>query len=312
MASTLRLIGAGFVGLFLIMGIAVVGTAFTTVDEGQAAVETNWGEYTGNTYQSGGHWIGDGIIPNGVTHGVQMLNTEAQTMELQVTDGLSQDGQDIDATVSVTYSLDGEQAGSFYSDSDQSEPFRSVSMWETRIGERSVESAVQDATASVSTQEMVEDIESGDSDGANMQTLRQEILEEVEAQLEEETNANSPEIEIQSVRIEKVTLSDQLSSSLESIATENAEAERKLIEATGEAEAERERAQGEADAFNTVVEAYGSEEKALQSEWIEAINEDEGTIVLDGEAAPILDLNNDQVTTDDSEDSGSSDSNSSD
>jgi len=300
MVSTLRLIGAGFIGLFLIVGLAVVGTAFTTVDEGQAAVETNWGEYTGNTYQSGGHWIGDGIIPNGVTHSVHMLNTEARTMELQVTDGLSQDGQDIDATVSVTYSLKGQQAGSFYSDSDQSEPFRSVDMWEKRIGERAVESAVQDATASVSTQEMVEDIESGNAQGANMQTLRQEILVEVENQLEAETNENSPEIEIQSVRIEKVTLSKELSGSLESIATENAEAERKLIEAQGEADAVRERAQGEADAFDTVVEAYGSEERALQSEWIEAINEDEGTIVLDAEAAPILDLNNGQVTTDDS------------
>jgi regulator of protease activity HflC (stomatin/prohibitin superfamily) len=299
MASTLRLIGAAFIGLFLIVGLAVVGTAFTTVDEGQAAVETNWGEYTGNTYQSGGHWIGDGLIPNGVTHSVQMLNTEAQTMELSVTDGLSQDGQDIDATVSVTYSLDGQQAGSFYSDSEQSEPFRSVGIWESRIGERAVVSAVQDATSSVSTREMVQDIESGEGD-SNINTLRSEIQVEVENQLREETNANSPEIKIQSVRIEKVTLSNQLSSSLESIATENAEAERKLIEARGEAEAQRERAQGEADAFNTVVEAYGSEEKALQSEWIEAINEDEGTIVLDAEAAPILDLNNNQVTTDDS------------
>jgi len=175
-----------------------------------------------------------------------------------------------------------------------------VDMWEKRIGERAVESAVQDATASVSTQEMVEDIESGNAQGANMQTLRQEILVEVENQLEAETNENSPEIEIQSVRIEKVTLSKELSGSLESIATENAEAERKLIEAQGEADAVRERAQGEADAFDTVVEAYGSEERALQSEWIEAINEDEGTIVLDAEAAPILDLNNGQVTTDDS------------
>jgi regulator of protease activity HflC (stomatin/prohibitin superfamily) len=230
-------------------------------------------------------------------------------MELQVTDGLSKDGQDIDATVSVTYSLNGEEAGSFYSDSDQSEPFRSVDMWEQRIGQRAVESAVQDATASVSTQQMVEDIEEGNADGANMATLRAEILDEVEAQLEEETDANSPEIEIQSVRIEKVTLSDQLSSSLESIATENAEAERKLIEAQGEAEAQRERAQGEADAFNTVVEAYGSTDKALQSEWIQAINEDEGTIVLDSEAAPILDLNQDQVTTEDDENNDSNSGN---
>lgn len=310
MASTLRLIGAGFIGLFVVVGLVGVGLAFTTVDEGEAAVETNWGEYTGNTYQSGGHWIGDGLIPNGYTHGVQMLNTEAQTMELSVTDGLSQDGQDIDATVSVTYSLDGQQAGSFYSDSEQSEPFRSVGIWETRIGERAVVSAVQDATSSVSTREMVEDIESGEGD-SNINTLRSEIQVEVENQLREETEANSPEIDIQSVRIEKVTLSDQLSSSLESIATENAEAERKLIEARGEAEAQRERAQGEADAFDTVVEAYGSEEKALQSEWIQAINEDEGTIVLDGEAAPILDLNQDQVTTSDEDDSDSNDSNSS-
>ena len=283
------LIPVAVIGVVLLLFMANLALAFGTVDEGEVHVETNWGEYTGNTYVAGSYWLGD-PIPNGISYSTTSLTTEAQTMELEVTDGLSQDGQDIDATVSVTYSLDGQQAGSFYSDSEQSEPFRSVGMWEDRIGQRAVESAVQDATASVSTQEMVEDVE-GDSGGANMGTLRAEILDQVEQQLAEETNANSPEIQIQSVRIERVTLSAELSESLESIATENAEAERKLIEAEAEADAQRALAEGQADAFDIVVEAYGSEEAALQAEWIEAINEDEGTIIIDAEAAPILDLN---------------------
>ena len=293
------------VGVAILVTIAMAGLAFGTVDEGEVHVETNWGEYTGVTYDSGSYWLGAssgplGVMPNGISYSTDSLTTEAQTMELEVTDGLSQDGQDIDATVSVTYSLDGQQAGSFYSDSDQSEPFRTVGMWEERIGERAVESAVQDATASVSTQEMVEAAEDSEAEGANMGTLRAQILGEVEQQLEEETDANSPEIEIQSVRIEKVTLSAELSQSLESIATENAEAERRLIEAEAEAEAERAIAEGQADAFDIIVEAYGSEEAALQAEWIEAINEDEGTIIIDAEAAPILDLNErDDVETGD-------------
>jgi len=297
------MIPAAVIGVALLLLLANAALAFGTVDEGEVHVETNWGEYTGQDYNSGSYWLGSssgpvGILPNGISYSTTSLTTEAQTMELDVTDGLSQDGQDIDATVSVTYSLDGQQAGTFYSDSDQSEPFHSVGMWEQRIGERAVESAVQDATASVSTQEMVEDVEEGDSGGANMATLRSQILVEVENQLEEETNANSPEIQIQSVRIEKVTLSPELSSSLESIATENAEAERRLIEAEAEADAQRAIAEGQADAFDIVVEAYGSEEKALQAEWIEAINEDDGTIIIDADAAPILDLNDrDDVET---------------
>lgn len=297
------MIPAAVIGVALLLLLANAALAFGTVDEGEVHVETNWGEYTGQDYNAGSYWLGSssgpvGILPNGISYSTTSLTTEAQTMELDVTDGLSQDGQDIDATVSVTYSLDGQQAGTFYSDSDQSEPFRSVGMWEQRIGERAVESAVQDATASVSTQEMVEDVEDGDSGGANMATLRSQILVEVENQLEEETNANSPEIQIQSVRIEKVTLSPELSASLESIATENAEAERRLIEAEGEADAQRAIAEGQADAFDIVVEAYGSEEKALQAEWIEAINEDDGTIIIDADAAPILDLNDrDDVET---------------
>ena len=287
------------VALFVMFALVIVGLAFGTVDEGEAAVETNWGEYTGNVYQSGSYWLGDGILPNGISYSTDKLTTEAQTMELSVTDGLSSDGQDIDATVSVTYSLDGNEAGSFYSDSENSEPFRSVGIWEQRIGERAVESAVQDATSSVSTQQMVEDVEEGSDGGTNMATLRAEILTEVERQLEEETAENSPEIQIQSVRIEQVTLSQELSSSLESIATENAEAERRLIEAEGEANAQRERAQGQADAFNTVQEAYGSTDAALQAEWIEAIDEDEGTIIIDAEAAPILDLNQQTLEEDD-------------
>lgn len=292
------LIPIAVIGVVLLLFMANLALAFGTVDEGEVHVETNWGEYTGNTYAAGSYWLGN-PLPNGISYSTTSLTTEAQTMELEVTDGLSQDGQDIDATVSVTYSLDGEQAGSFYSDSDESEPFRSVDMWEQRIGERAVESAVQDATASVSTQQMVEGVEEG-SGGANMGTLRTEILNQVEQQLAEETAANSPEIQIQSVRIEKVSLSPELSKSLESIATENAEAERKLIEAEAEADAQRALAEGQADAFDIVVEAYGSEEAALQAEWIEAINEDEGTIIIDAEAAPILDLNDrDDVSIED-------------
>ena len=287
------------VAVLAVVALVVIGNivfAFGWADEGEAHVETHWGEATGEVYDNNRYFVGSTVgpvtLPNALSYSTHTLDTEPNTMEVQVDESLTRDGQDFSPHVSVTYQLDGDQAASFYADSDQSAPFQSTAMWEERVGERAIESAVHDGTASISALEMVESYD--EEDGADMGTLRQTLQEEVEQQLREENARMSPEIEIVEVRIEDANPSHELSTAFEDVAIENAEAERKLIEAAADAEAERERAQGQADAFATIVEAYGSEEAALQAEWIEAINQDEGTIIIDAEAAPILDLNEEQ------------------
>lgn len=286
------------VGVIFVVSLLFVGNlilAFGTVSEDEVHVETNWGESTGETYSSGNYWLG-GTVPNGLSYSTDSVSVEPITMTENIDDALSRDGQDIGATVSVTYQVDGAQAASFYSDSEQSAPFRNTDMWEERVGERAIQSAVQDAASSVSALEIIQSYDT--EDGADINTLRTELQEEVDSQLRTETDELSPEIEIIEVRIEQASLSQELDNSLEQIATEEADAERLIIEAQAEADAEREIAQGQADAFETLTEAYGSEEAALQADWIEAINEDEGTIIIDAEAAPILDLNEQQNSGD--------------
>lgn len=274
-------------GLFM---LANVFLAFGTVDEDEVHVETNWGEATGDTYESGQYWLGEGAIPNGISYGTDSITTEPQTMTMTVDDGLSRDGQDVNAKVTVTYQVDSEQAASFYAETEQSGAFTGdVGMWEDRIGEPAIESAVQDGAASISALEMIEQYDA--DDGADMQMLRTELNDEVEVQLNDETDELSPEVDITQVRVEEVWLSEELNYGFEQIATESTEAERQIIDAQADADAERERAQGQADAFDTIVEAYGGEDEALQAEWIEAIEQDDGTIIIDAEAAPILDLN---------------------
>jgi len=282
------------IGVIFVFGLLFAGNlilAFGTVSEDEVHVETNWGESTGETYKSGNYWLG-GTVPNGLSYSTDSVSVEPITMTETVDDALSRDGQDIGATVSVTYQVDSSQAASFYSDSEQSAPFRDTGMWENRVGERAIQSAVQDAASSVSALEIIQSYDT--DDGADISTLRTELREEVNEQLREETNELSPEVNIIEVRVEQATLSQELDSSLEQIATEEADAERLIIEAEAEANAEREIAQGQADAFETIKEAYGGEEEALQAEWIEAIDKDEGTIIIDAEAAPILDLNEQQ------------------
>lgn len=265
--------------------------AFGTVEESEVAVETHWGEATGASYESGSYLLGMGSglpIPNGISHSTERISVEPITMT-QTSDSISKDGQDISAKVSVTYRVRKDEAVSFYSDSENSAPFRSTQVWEDRIGQRAVQSAVRNGVSSVSAMEMVENFDS--EDGENLQTLRSQLRTELNDQLTQETEKVSPEIEIVEVRVEDIALSQSLDTGLEDIAVKRTEAEQQLIEAEGEAAARRAQAEGEADAFNTVVQAYGNEDRALQSEWIEAINEDEGTIVIDAEAAPILDLN---------------------
>lgn len=301
----------GFVAVAVIgavVGLGLLGSvffSFGTVGEDQVAVETHWGESTGTVYQNGQYWAGNPVLFEGYSHGTDRLTVEPVTMTQEV-DGLSADGQDITATVSVTYQLDGDQAQSFYADSETSGPFKDTQVWEQRVGERAIQSAVQDGASSVSTVAMLEALNEESNQNVqevqNVETLRVELEDEVEQQLRAENEELSPEIEIVEVRVEEVQLSNELDAALEQIATERAEAERQVIDAEADAQAERERAQGQADAFETKKEAYGGSDEALQAEWIEAINEDEGTIVIDAEAAPILDLNemqnNSTVATD--------------
>lgn len=290
MKRTLALVGVSLLGIVIIGLLGSVVLSFGTVGEDKVAVETQWGEATGNVYESGQFWMGNPLAFQGYSHSTDKLRVEPITMSMDVSEGLSEDGQDIDAQVSVTYQLDKDQAISFYTDSENSGAFTGgVDMWESRVGERAVSTAVQNAMSSISALELVQDFES--ENATNVELIRSELRDELEKQLNEENNELSPEIQIRQVRVEEVVLSDELDQGLEDIAVEEAEAERQIIDARADARAEKERAEGQADAFATLVEEYGSVDKALQSDWIEAINEDEGTIVLDAEAAPILDLN---------------------
>jgi len=288
--------------LLAVLGWALFG-AFQTVDEDEVHVVTQWGEATGQVEESGQYWLTRaGFIPDGISYGAESLTVEPVTMTERVEDGLSQDGQDIDATVSVTYQLDADEAFSFFADTEQSGPFNDLDTWEERVGERAIQSAVQDATAGVSALEIVEEFDA--EEGADIDLLRTELQESVEDQLAAETSELSPEISIREVRVEEVELSEELNDGLEEIAVERAEAERQIVDAQadaeaeieraeGDAQAEIERAQGQAEGFEELLAAYGDEQTALQAEFIEAIDEDEGTLVIDADAAPILDLNTD-------------------
>lgn len=274
------------VGLFI--GTSVL-FSYGSVGENEVAVETHWGEATGELYEDGLYFAGNPLY-QGWTYSADHVSVEPTTMSEEV-EALSADGQEISTVISVTYQLDGSEAVDFYSDSEQSAPFEDLDMWEEEIGERAVQSAAQDAAASVSTIEMLEAIaEDEDVEGAqDVELLRSELRDEVESQLNDENTRQSPEISINEVRVEPVDLSQELDSALENIATERAEAERQVIDAEADADAEIERAEGAQEAINALVEALGSEEAVLQYEWIEAIDNDDGTIVIDGEAAPIID-----------------------
>jgi len=288
MSNTKVTVALGVIGFVALLLIGNLVLAFGTVGEDEVHVETHWGESTGEVYEQNRYWLGSGI-PNGISYSTTAMDTEPNTLEMQVQESLTRDGQDFSPVVSVTYQLNGEQAASFYADSERSSPFRSLEMWEERVGERAIESAVHGATASISALEMVQNYENPE-DGADMATLRQELQGEVEVQLRQENEELSPEIDIIEVRVEDANPSQELSQAFEEVAIESAEAERQLIDAEADAAAEIARAEGQAEAFEILKDEYEGVDNALQAEWIEAIREDEGTIVLDAEAAPILNL----------------------
>lgn len=322
--SRFQLNALAIVGIvvFLVVGLNFF-LALGNAPENEVHVETHWGETTGQVYESGQYWTGTGdgvlgFVPNGFTYSAQPISTRTVTTTKSIDGPLSADGQDINPRVTVTYQLEAQEAESFYSNSEASGPYSSLQEWETVIAEPAINQAAFDAASDVSALALVESYDT--ENGVTVGTLRQELRTEVRTQLREETRQETPEINIIEVRLEDPGLSEDLDSRLEQIAIEEAEAERRIVEANGDAEAEVRRAEGDAEAAvaraegdaeaaQQLIEAYGGVEAAQRSEWITAIDEDDGTIVLDAEAAPLLDLDpsqNDNIRVEDEDESSSS------
>lgn len=281
--------GLAVLAVFVLIVGTVLFFGVATVDEGDRGVEKTQSAVTGDIYEPGWNFV----IP--FYQSVEHIEVRPQTytMSGDIHDGevdqedainfRSSDQQQIGADITVRYSINEDEVDQFHSQ------YNTIPQFEERLlRPETIDTVAREGSAFDATE-------------ANSDEGRQEIAEVVQNSLTEE----SPNyVEIESVQVRDIHLDPEFRAALEDveIAAQEAEAERtraegdadaEIIRAEGDAEAEITRAEGQSEAFETILEAYGDEETALQAEWIEAINQDEGTIVIDAEAAPMLDIDTD-------------------
>jgi regulator of protease activity HflC (stomatin/prohibitin superfamily) len=239
--STLRRYLAIGVAVLLVVGAPVVGLlAWSPVEEGNVKVVKKWGATTGTTFGPGPHFI------NPVAQSTTSLPVRPQSYTMSSTESegdvqgrddaisvLTEDGLRVDIDVTVRYRIDQSEAVAFYKD------YRTLSTAEERLIRPSVRSVLRTEAGRLPVTEIYTGEGQTRLKQAAEEQLRTEfaesglILEAVQVR-----NVELPSEYAQAVEQKEITEQrrQQKQSELE---VEELEAQRKRIEASGEAEANR-------------------------------------------------------------------------
>jgi regulator of protease activity HflC (stomatin/prohibitin superfamily) len=239
--STLRRYLALGVVVLLVVGAPVVGLlAWSPVEEGNVKVVKKWGATTGTTFGPGPHFI------NPVAQSTTSLPVRPQSYTMSSTESegdvqgrddaisvLTEDGLRVDIDVTVRYRIDQSEAVAFYKD------YRTLATAEERLIRPSVRSVLRTEAGRLP----VTEIYTGEGQTRLKQAAEEQLRTEfAESGLILETvqvrNVELPSEYAQAVEQKEITEQrrQQKQSELE---VEELEAQRKRIEARGEAEANR-------------------------------------------------------------------------
>jgi regulator of protease activity HflC (stomatin/prohibitin superfamily) len=239
--STLRRYLTIGVVILLVVGAPIVGLlAWSPVEEGNVKVVKKWGATTGTTFEPGPHFI------NPVAQSTTSLPVRPQSYTMSSTQSegnvqgrddaisvLTEDGLRVDIDVTVRYRIDQSEAVAFYKD------YRTLGTAEERLIRPSVRSVLRTEAGRLP----VTEIYTGEGQTRLKQAAEQQlstefaesglILEAVQVR-----NVELPSEYAQAVEQKEITEQrrQQKQSELE---VEELEAQRKRIEAQGEAEANR-------------------------------------------------------------------------
>jgi regulator of protease activity HflC (stomatin/prohibitin superfamily) len=239
--STLRRYLAIGVVVLLVVGAPIVGLlAWSPVEEGNVKVVKKWGATTGTTFGPGPHFI------NPVAQSTTSLPVRPQSYTMSSTESegdvqgrddaisvLTEDGLRVDIDVTVRYRIDQSEAVAFYKD------YRTLATAEERLIRPSVRSVLRTEAGRLPVTEIYTGEGQTRLKQAAEKQLRTEfaesglILEAVQVR-----NVELPSEYAQAVEQKEITEQrrQQKQSELE---VEELEAQRKRIEASGEAEANR-------------------------------------------------------------------------
>lgn len=263
---------------FLLLTVAVGGAmAWNPVQQGEVEVVKTWGDSTGETLEPGANWI------TPVKQSTAVVETRPQTYTMSATSGqgdgntgaddsvnvLTNDGVSVDVDVSVRYRVDKSEADTFY------EEYKSNAQAQERL--------IRPTTRSVLR------TEGGDIDTSEIYTGvgQDEMRDAVRSALDKETEGTG--ITIEAVQIRRIHLPEQYADAVEKKEVEKQNIEKKANEikvAENEAERKRIEAEGEAKANEIVAESLKDNPELLKVKYIEALKE--GETIYVGESGMTL------------------------
>lgn len=272
MRSILKLKIGAVVAAFLLITVLVGGAmAWNPVNEGEVDVVKEWGSSTGETLEPGANWI------TPVKQSTATVETRPQTYTMSATSGegdgntgaddsvevLTNDGVSTDVDVSVRYRVETENASTFFD--------------EYKSNEQAQERLIRPTTRSVLR------TEGGDIDTSDIYTGegQDQMRDAVRLALDKETEGTG--IKIEAVQIRRIHLPDQYADAVEKKEVEKQNIEKKQNSVkVAEAEAERKRveAQGQADANRIEAESLKNNPELIQVKYINALAENNETVYV--------------------------------
>lgn len=262
-------IAAAFV--LLVAGVGGV-MAWNPVEEGTVDVVKQWGDSTGETIEPGAAWI----VPVKETTASIETRPIAYTMSSTSGEGsgegssrddsievLTNDGVSVDVDVTIRYRVSTDDAAKFY------EEYKSTGQVESRLIRPTTRSVLRTEGGDIDTTQIYT--------GAGQDQMRDAVL----AALNTETDGSG--IIIEAVQIRRIHLPESYADAVEQkevekqkvlqkqseIEREKLEAERKIIQAEGEAESNR-----------IVAESLKNNPELIQVKYIEALRANDNTIYV--------------------------------
>ena len=281
MKGLLKEVSSVLVGILVVLALIGVFLSYTQVPTGSVGVEKKWGATTGDSYQPGPHFI------RPFAENVVKLSVRPQSYTMSATEGegekkgndavevLTQNGVEVEVDITVRYRLNQDQAVKFY------QQWRSLSQVEQRLIRPTVRAQLRTRGGAIPTSEIYT--------ASGQEKLRASVTKVLNEEL------NGEALVLEEVQIRRIHLPDEYQKAVNEKEIRKQEVQKKqyaIEESKKEAERKRIEAEGDADANR--IRSQSLTERVLVQNYIEALKRTDTVYVPVGQESGLptyLDVN---------------------
>lgn len=268
--KSLQLKVGAVVGAFVLVTVLVGGgLAWNPVQEGNIEVVKEWGASTGETLEPGANVI----VPIKQSTAVVPVRPQEYTMANEKQEGaearddsvevLTNDGVSVNVDVTIRYRVNKTEAATFYDE------YKDVSQAEARLIRPTTQDVLRTEGGDIDTTEIYT--------GAGQKQMAAAVKKALKAE------AVGSGLIIEAVQIRNIKLPGQYADAVEKKEVEKQNIEKKqnsIQVAKAEAERKRVQAKGEAEANEIVAESLKDNPELIKIRYIEALNQDNNTVYV--------------------------------